>query len=378
MNTLLSNATLFELDPNLVDDSGRIGFFHPDKATALGRLMAVDGQRDPIKVVKSAKNAALPWRLVVGMHRLHGARIEGIAVHAIEVSGRPEALADLEASENLHRRPLSPLERAKFTAALVQAARDRIAREHGDLSHQRLGAKLRWERVKAHESTPADALTDEVNDTCATMAQAYGWEETVGEALGMSRRSIHRDLELFRLIIEPFPALAEGLSRHPVVGENAAQLRAIAQVREENHRRKVIDALLADNELSADDARTRLGVGKVALATEPPSYSKFTSQITSGWDRLNLGQRRQFVPTLAAMLSTPDLKKAMRDKLNEDLGGTVEVAIAPETDDVVSTAFDVISALAVGDPVDDDQIEAARSKLQRFLLVSYRGAADAG
>jgi transcriptional antiterminator len=32
---------------------------------------------------------------------------------------------------------------------------------------------------------------------------------SVGEALGMSRRTIHRDLELFRLLIEPFPALIE-------------------------------------------------------------------------------------------------------------------------------------------------------------------------
>jgi hypothetical protein len=36
-------------------------------------------------------------------------------VFAIEVTGKPEDLADLEASENLHRRPLAPIERAKFT-----------------------------------------------------------------------------------------------------------------------------------------------------------------------------------------------------------------------------------------------------------------------
>jgi hypothetical protein len=93
---------------------------------------------------------------------------------------------------------------------------------------------------------PDQALTEEVDDTCATVAHVYGWEESVGEALGMSRRSIHRDLELFRLIIEPFGDLIEPLSRHPIVGESAAQLRAIAQVREEADRRRVIEALLAD------------------------------------------------------------------------------------------------------------------------------------
>jgi hypothetical protein len=111
--------------------------------------MAVDGQRDPIKVVAQPKNKAKPWRLVTGMHRLIGARLEGIQVFAIEVSGKPEDLADLEASENLHRRPLAPIERAKFTAALVQAAQDRIARENGNLKQQQLAVRARQERVKA-------------------------------------------------------------------------------------------------------------------------------------------------------------------------------------------------------------------------------------
>ena len=129
--SLLAGANLFEVAPTHVDEGDRIGFLHEDKAAALGRLMAVDGQRDPIKVVANRKNADRPWRLVTGMHRLVGARMECIPVWAIEVTGTVEELADLEASENLHRRPLAPIERAKFTAALVQAAQERIAREHG-------------------------------------------------------------------------------------------------------------------------------------------------------------------------------------------------------------------------------------------------------
>ncbi|MGD9472059.1 MAG: hypothetical protein AB7V38_07860, partial [Novosphingobium sp.] len=161
---LLSSAKLFELSPEHVDAGSRIGFLHEDKAAALGRLMAVDGQRDPIKVVANARNPDKPWRLVTGMHRLIGARIEGITVWAIEVSGKPEDLADLEASENLHRRPLGPIERAKFTAALVQAAQERIAREHGDLKQQKLAVAARWARVKAGEDRAEEALRDEVED----------------------------------------------------------------------------------------------------------------------------------------------------------------------------------------------------------------------
>lgn len=205
--SLLSGATLFEVAPGHVDEGDRIGFLHEDKAAALGRLMAVDGQRDPIKVVANKKNPAKPWRLVTGMHRLIGARIECIPVWAIEVSGTAEDLADLEASENLHRRPLAPIERAKFTFALVQAARARLARDHGDIKQQKLAVKARWDRVKHGESRAESALTEEVGDTCAKIARVYGWAESTGEALGMSRRSIHNDLELYRLIIEHFQPL---------------------------------------------------------------------------------------------------------------------------------------------------------------------------
>ena len=165
---VLADAQLLELSPSDILIPERIGFLHEDKAAALGRLMAVDGQRDPIKIVRYLPSKSIeqcvsegkpPWRLVTGMHRLMGATYEGITIFAIEVSGKAEDLADLEASENLHRRPLGPIERAKFTAALVRAAQERIAREHGELSHQKLGAKVRWERVKRQEIGAEEALT---------------------------------------------------------------------------------------------------------------------------------------------------------------------------------------------------------------------------
>lgn len=315
---LLLDAKLFELSPEHVDEGERIGFLHEDKAAALGRLMAVDGQRDPIKVVSNAKNPDRPWRLVTGMHRLIGARIEGITVFAIEVSGKPEELAELEASENLHRRPLAPIERAKFTAALVQAAQERIARGNGNLKQQQMAVKARWERVKAGIERAESALRDEVDDTVSHLETAYDWEESVGEALGMSRPSIYRDLRLHRLLIEPFPDLIEALARHPVVGENGAQLKAIAGVQEEGRRRQVIELLLADPELGADDARVQAGVS-LPSGPAPAPYQKHYDAIKSGWSRLGLPEKRRFLPELTAML-TPDMKRSLRDQLNEELG----------------------------------------------------------
>lgn len=318
---LLAQATLFEVSPLHVDEGERIGFLHEDKAAALGRLMAVDGQRDPIKVVAQADNAEQPWRLVTGMHRLIGARLEGLTVFAIEVSGKPEDLADLEASENLHRRPLAPIERAKFTAALVHAAQERIARQHGNLRQQQVAIKARWAKVKSGELRTEEALRDETEDTCATMARVYGWEESVGEALDMSRRTIHRDLTIYRMLVEPFSGeIVQELAQHPVVGENAAQLKAIAAIKNEAHRRQVIELLLGDAELSADEARVRAGIDKPGMQATPVAHQKYFNQIQGGWARLNLGQRRQFIPNIASMMHTPDLKRALRDRLNEELG----------------------------------------------------------
>ena len=84
---MLQGTSVLELFPEHVEIPERIGFLHEDKAAALGRLMAVDGQRDPIKVARNLPSKSVqacidegkkPYRLVTGMHRLTGALMEGI------------------------------------------------------------------------------------------------------------------------------------------------------------------------------------------------------------------------------------------------------------------------------------------------------------
>ncbi|MGY6358118.1 hypothetical protein, partial [Citrobacter amalonaticus] len=76
------------------------------------------------------------------------------------------------------------------------------------------------------------------------------------------------------------------LSRHPVVGENAKQLRDIADIKDEAERRAVIEALLDDPEPSADEAMVQAGLG-VARGPDatPVAHQKFFNQITGGWGR---------------------------------------------------------------------------------------------
>ena len=371
--SLLSGAKLFELSPLHVDEGNRIGFLHQDKAAALGRLMAVDGQRDPIKVVAQPKNVDQPWRLVTGMHRLIGARIEGITVWAIEVSGKPEDLADLEASENLHRRPLAPIERAKFTAALCDAAQERIAREHGNLKQQQLAVKARWARVKRGETLVEAALQEEVGDTSDKLSSVYGWQESAADAFGLGKRDIQRALRLHRMIIEPFPELIDELAAHPVVGENATQLGALAGIRDEGQRRAVIELILSDPELSADEAKVRHGIGSADNSAAPRrEIEKYRNQIKGGWERLSLGERRAFIPDLAGMLHTAGLERDLRDRLDNEVGEPVVGAATG----ALKSAFEVLRTLRDGEGVDDEAIMAAAKAVQ-FALFGIEEQADA-
>ena len=313
-SAIISGAEVIAIEPHSVVVPERIGFLHQDKAAALGRLMAVDGQRDPIKV---RRNKEGKWELVTGMHRLMGALSEEIDVLALEVAGKPEDLVDLEASENLHRRPLGPLERAKFTAALVRAAQERIARANGGLKQEQLAAKARWENVKSGSIRTEQALDDDTKDACAKMAHAYGWEESVGEALGMSRRSIHRDLTLSRLIIEPFPDLIEELARHPVVGENGSQLKAIAAVKYEHDRRLVIEAIIRDPELSADEARVQTGIDKVKV--ESDASMKLVSRLSSTLARMKDAERDAFIAERVFTMNKIE-RRRIYTKLAEEFG----------------------------------------------------------
>lgn len=313
---------LLRVVPSDIHIPTRLGLYFPDKAAALGRLMAISGQRTPITVRASLGTAyekhGKPWTLIAGRHRLGGALIEELPlVLALErIGGSAADALDEEASENLDRREQPPLERAIFIHATCEAAKARL----GDVSQQALGAKARWSKVKTGESRAEQVLQEESDDAADTMSAAYGWQESVAEAFGRDKRSIRRALTLYRLVIEPFPDLTQALSDHPVVGNNAAQLKAIADIQDEGQRRAVIEQLLGNPELSADEARVVVGIDRPSGAATPVAHQKFFNQIEGGWGRLAIAQRREFVDRIPAMLGSDDMKRRLRDLLNEELG----------------------------------------------------------
>lgn len=298
------DVVVLSLSPNDVLIGDRLGAFHPDKAAALGKMMAEDGQIVPIIVRKSGPRASAPWTLVAGHHRLEGARLEGLAViDAIEMIGSQQDYLKAEALENAARPMRSPLERASFVRAIADAAEARLRDQHGDLSPEQIKARGRWDAVKGKASGVErdETLNEaEADYASANFALAYGWADATAEAMGMSKRSLFLDLALHRALIAPFPDLWRGLATHPTVGDNASALRDIASYAVEA-RREIIEGLLEASEMTLSEALDGLGLTqpKAAAAT---GATKFMNNAGSNISRLTESQQRQFIPVLLQAL----------------------------------------------------------------------------
>jgi hypothetical protein len=197
-----------------IDLGDRLRPVDPEWAGALGAIMLRDGQLTAIEVCKLPGRDG--WRLVAGGHRLEGAKQAGMAyILAVEVSADKAERRLREVSENLYRRDLAPFDRATFVAEMVnlQKVRDGV---DPDQAGRAISAQTRWQ--KALKADGADA-----NDT---MSQAYGWSDKVAEVVGVTRRTIERDLLLYKRLS---PRTVEALRRknHPALFK-AAELKALA------------------------------------------------------------------------------------------------------------------------------------------------------
>jgi ParB-like chromosome segregation protein Spo0J len=288
----------------VVDDivvGDRIGILWPDKAAALGQLIAASGQRTPINIRANGPKAAKPWTLVAGWHRLEGAKLAGLRIiDAIQVYGD---FREIEAEENLHRRSLAPIERACFVRAVADAAEARLKDQHDGLSPEQIAVRARWDamRVKAKSVERDDNLNNaEADHTRCNLHRVYGWREETARAMGMSLDQIKRDLALHRAIIAPFPDLYEALARHPIVGENASALREIASYAEPS-RRAIIEGLIQAADMTLAQALEGLAL-KAGKAPTPTGATKYMDNAGSNIARLTLGQQKDWAPAFTQTL----------------------------------------------------------------------------
>ena len=292
--------SVLQLDPNDIAVGDRIGMYWPDKAAALGKLIAAKGQRTPINVRRNGPNAKKPWTLIVGYHRLEGVKLEGLrAIDAIEVHGDATELLDIEASENLERRSLPPIERACFVRAMADVAEARMQSQHGELTQQQIAIRARWDAEKA--KAPGVVREEDLNEieaehTGVNFTRVYRWRDEIAASMGLSVESIKKDLALHRALIAPFPALYEDLARHPIVGENASALRDIASFALPA-RRDLIESLIAAPDMTLAQAKEGLGLSSAA-APGATGATKFMNGTTSNLARLSAGDQSRIAPEI--------------------------------------------------------------------------------
>lgn len=240
------------LDPSEIDADmpGRIGMFYQAKAEGLAARIDADGQLEPILVFRAGPRAAKRYRLVAGLHRLRACEQLGRHVEARIVTGKPEELLRMQASENLDRRQMTVLERSMFIAAVADASQKRIKELHGDVSPQALGGMAKAARSNLHPAAPVRAVDElaaadeEAVRAVDGLNQTYGWRDEVAEACGLSLDHVKRAMRIYRCVVEPFRDLMDQLKDHPAA-DNASKLLGVAGVDFSSRRQAILD-LIAD------------------------------------------------------------------------------------------------------------------------------------
>lgn len=247
------------LDPNAIDLGERLRPIDEAFAAQLGQSMKVDGQIHAVDVRPTNDGG---WQLAgAGGHRVTGARLAGIPIEATVVMFDGDVARRREAAENLFRRANDPLERAEAIAELVRLHR----------------AQAGIEEASRREARMPRRLKEEAQGMCDTMSHIYGWGDEIAAELGFSKRTIQRDLLIYRGL-QPSVIAHLRKNRHPVL-KNATQLRAIAKL-PPDEQRQVAVRLLAGAKSANEAIRAVRGSNSVKLTPEEKRRSAILGALT--------------------------------------------------------------------------------------------------
>ena len=237
-----------------------------DWALALAASIEADGGL--LQAIEVRRLPGGRYRLVFGGHRLRAHQLRGWAfIGAVIFDGTAEAARSREIAENVIRRDLSPLDRASNVAELYELERTRIgAADGGD--NRAVGAKARW----------ADAAD--------TVAGAYRLQEHVAEKVGLSLRTVQRELQLHAGIS---PQARRLLADHPI-RENAGQLRLLA--------RQSNQTAIAEWLHAGEIASVAEGVARTTPKAPSDPSKKHFSAFLGAFARMGVREQRQALAAL--------------------------------------------------------------------------------
>lgn len=237
----------------------------PDWVAALADNIGQQGLRQPLTVRQAFGEDGAPianrYLLVAGAHRLEAVRalgLESVAAEIIDVSDAEARLIEID--ENLYRRELSALDRAKFLAereALYLAL-------HPDTKRGRAGGLAR----QGQQTT------------------SVSFAEDTAERLGLSGRTVQRQVALWRSLDRQAVAL---LGLHPV-SRNASELARLAKMGPAAQRRVA-------KALAAGARNVAAALGEEAAPRLAPAEAQFAALVRA-WTRAAPGARESFLAFL--------------------------------------------------------------------------------
>ncbi len=255
-----------------IEAADRLRPVDPDWVAFMASELAKNGLGTPIWVRWLPGRGA---RLVAGAHRLAAARSLGWETIQVQVfRGDADQARMWEIAENLVRRDLGALDRAAFTAELYELERKRAGWEDGRSAHA-AAADRRWAK-----------------DASANLSKASELEEAVAAKVGLSERSIRRQLELHRGLDARVRASLAGLP----VTENAAQLRLLA-------RQPAAVQLRIGEWLRTGDVQTvGQGVDRIQPRAPADPADKRLSAFVGAFARAGGPERRELLRAIEKML----------------------------------------------------------------------------
>lgn len=329
-----------------IDLGERLRPIDPIHVEVLGRAIMREGQATPIVVCRLPGRAK--WTLVAGAHRVCAAIKFDIELLRAEIIGADKiGRRQREVSENLWRKDLDPVDRANFVAELVRLSKLRAGIDP-DATAQQVAAGSRWQKA-------VDAQSKDARDT---MSHVYGWTDEVADQIGLSRRTLSRDLMLHTRLAPSCLAMLR-MHRHPVAS-NATQLRALA-MHEPDQQSKIAAQLTLEDKpaKSVAEAWARIA-GTTKPATDPEA--KRLSAFLGAFSRMSLAEKKGALAHLAGQLPAgfalvdPDSEKKPNRMRLITIGGALD------------RAFNVVTDLIDGEEaVDDERLGDVAGDLQTAL-----------
>lgn len=257
-----------------IDDRNRLRPIDPMRAEQIGASMEDRGQLQAIilrrKSAEEMQDDPRPYALVIGGHRLAGAKSLGWTEIRVEFRSYDQALQARfdEIDENLHRHELTALDRAIFLAE----------------SH-RLWIQLHPESAHGKAKKPKKGSDSEMSQSLRLSPKRFS--ARAAEIAGLSERSVQAAVALANSLS---PAAIEILRGSPIV-DNAAELQRLAG---EPAPLQVTLAGLMVTGGAPSVAKAKVAAGLAPTGDGDPQEDLFR-RIIANWERLDTKGRRRFL-----------------------------------------------------------------------------------